>query len=172
MFSRRLLLVGLLIASLVNVAAPQLQPYPPSAASVYKTPTSYSEYYAEQRRQYPAANPNVRNYTIDRYYYHSPTLSPYLNLGRRTNSNNLNNYHRFVRPEVDRRSAATPAPRMTAPSTTMPNTMAYNMPAPSAGHLPTQSLNPYFNQYYNVRPLTPTPPPPPLSPKPLPKLFP
>ena len=92
-------------------------------------PQTYTEYYNKQLKTYHRPPTDVRNYTIDKYFYHRPTLSPYLNLGRRTGPNTLNNYYKYVRPEVQRRSQGF------APSSTprVPNSF---------------NSNPYFNQVY------------------------
>ena len=139
---------------------------------VYQKRQSYSDYYKQQTQSLGVPNVNVRNYTIDTYFYHRPTLSPYLNLTRRTGPNNLNNYYRFVVPEVDRRSK-------------MPNNLGLTTPAPSSMLTPPASpnhsamtnptampmSNPYFNKYYNFGGMPPSPAAKPAVP-PLPKLYP
>lgn len=94
---------------------------------------------------------NARDYTIDRYFLRNPNLSPYLNLARLPDPFAVNNYHRFVLPEVQRRS--TQAPRPGSPVTSPPRAthqMTGPMHAPVPLPSPTSLNNnlPYFNNFY------------------------
>jgi hypothetical protein len=100
----------------------------PGLATPSQTPKAYTDYYTQHLQNYRRPPVNVRDYTIDRYYYHNPSLSPYLNLARRSGAGNLNNYYRYVKPEIERRSQYDPA---------------RNPPA----RAPSFKMNPYFNHY-------------------------
>ena len=66
---------------------------------------SYSDYY----RQNPGIRtgaPGTNAYLYDKYFYHSPGISPYLNLGRAGNDA-ADSYHLYVKPELERRRANT-----------------------------------------------------------------
>ena len=121
--------VAAFLALLGHSAYSQYSPIPPSSPlpSPYQPPQSYSNYYNQHVQNYYRPPVNVRDYTIDKYYARNPNLSPYLNLARRGSGDSLNNYYRYVRPEVQRRSAA-----------------ASNVNKPS----PQFNSNPYFNQIY------------------------
>ena len=74
------------------------------ASAQYK---SYSDYY----RQNPGVRtqaPGTNAYLYDKYFYHSPGVSPYLNLGRGGNDA-ADSYHLYVKPELERRRANTVA---------------------------------------------------------------
>ena len=111
----------------------QYAPYVPNSMLPNQQPKSYSSYYNSQLQSYHKAPVNgIRNYTIDKYYAHNSNLSPYLNLTRRGGGpDSLNNYYRYVRPEVQRRS---------------------NVTAPMTRSVPKFNSNPYFNQIYNPMP--------------------
>lgn len=100
----------------------------PSIGALNPTPQSYTQYYNQNLQSYYRPSANVRDYTIDRYFYHDPNLSPYLNLTRRTGASNLNNYYRYVVPEIERRDSLAPV-----------------APPPKVNF----NSNPYFNHYYN-----------------------
>lgn len=68
-------------------------------------PRSYADYHHQQVGSYRTLV-NPRRYTVDRYFYHSRSLSPYLNLARRTGPS-VNKYYHYVKPELDRRATAT-----------------------------------------------------------------
>ena len=48
---------------------------------------------------------NSNKYLYDKYFYHRPTVSPYLNLGRGGGMSG-SSYQTYVRPELERREAA------------------------------------------------------------------
>ena len=74
----------------------QYQPNPPK---------NYSDYYTrDTSRTYKRPPTDVRQYTFDKYYYHNPNISPYLNLARHNRYGN--NYYQRVLPEQQRREAA------------------------------------------------------------------
>ncbi len=149
-FRCTLLMVAIWATGSVTVVQGQLQSFAPRTST--GTPQkSYSDYYMESVQNYHRPPVNVRDYTIDKYYYRNPNLSPYLNLARRPDPNSVNNYYRFVLPEVQRRSAQTPRPGSPAPAAPAP---AYPMTGPMHAPVPLpspSSLNnnlPYFNNYY------------------------
>jgi hypothetical protein len=75
----------------------------------YSMPKSYSGYLANQRQNYHRPSASREQYTVDRYFYHSPNISPYLNLARGPRLGGggyVNNYYAYVRPEIARRSQA------------------------------------------------------------------
>ena len=89
----------------------QIMPYEtPSmvSSSPNPKPKSYTDYYMRNLQRYHQPQANVRNYTIDKYYLHNPNVSPYSMLTRRGGISNLNNYYRYVRPELERRSQLNP----------------------------------------------------------------
>jgi hypothetical protein len=139
---------------------------PPGPTPIQRGPQSYADFFNEQVRNYQPPPTNAQDYIINRYFYHSPTLSPYLNLTRRGSTDALINYYRYVRPEIARRQQQSTSTGRTARSVAPSSPMA-SMPAVSSGHLPQQ--NPYFNQFYNFGP---APGPGQVAPKPLPKLLP
>jgi hypothetical protein len=161
------------------LAIGQYSAFQPAAPTpVYQLPRSYADYFNEQVHSYQRPPVSGQQYIIDRYFYHRPTLSPYLNLTRRSSPDTLNNYYRYVLPEVDRRqheaAASGTAPLTARPSVTpsgrtmvSPHQTAAAPPV-SSGHFPVQ--NPYFNQFYNFGSGTHATSPP--KPLPLPKLFP
>lgn len=76
-----------------------------TAQAQYRPPQSYKDYYHEQITEVHAPPRSTVNYTIDKYYYHNPAVSPYLNLVRPT-SGNVPRYQTYVQPELERRNAA------------------------------------------------------------------
>jgi len=79
--------------------------------SPFSKPKSYSDYYRQQvRMKMTPVGPrggatNPAKFTVDKYFYHRPTISPYLNLAR-PNSSPTSNYYSYVLPEQKRRQAA------------------------------------------------------------------
>lgn len=146
----------------------QLQPLE-LPTSPLQQPQSYSDYYRNQLNMNYRPNPSVRDYTINRYFYNRPTLSPYLNLTRRSGPDTLNNYYRYVLPQINRREALASEPFRPLPN----ETASVAPPIPFEGPIHTAVQNPYFNQFYNpsqAKNLTVQPLPP--KPTPLPKLTP
>ncbi len=129
----------------------QLQPFVPNATGLPQK--SYTDYYMESVQSYKRPPVNVRDYTIDKYYYHNPNLSPYLNLTRWRGVNSINNYYHYVLPEVNRRSSG---PRPTGPAGPAPVLPPQNYPMTGPIHTPVplpspstlQTKSPYFNNYY------------------------
>ena len=176
MLTATVLTAAMLTATMLTATTLQAQsfnPYP-GLDNVQQKPQSYSDFYRERLQTDYRPTANMYNYTYNRYFYHRPTLSPYLNLTRPTTSINLNNYYRWERPEMERRQNLTPSPLQKAQ--VEPPVDLSTAPMLSTGHRPVQPLsNPYFNQYYNYgAPMTKLPPqplPPQASPQPgLPKL--
>ena len=87
-----------LIAAAFAVAwvAPARTQYQPTA------PKNYTDYYSQHIQNYKRPPTDVRQYTIDKYYYHNPNISPYLNLARHNRYGN--NYYQRVLPEQQRRA--------------------------------------------------------------------
>jgi hypothetical protein len=76
-----------------------------ASAQLYPS-TSYADFSKRQYKSTQAVAPSFspRQYTIDRIYYHSPTISPYLNLARQQGSVQPTYFSR-VKPEIQRRTA-------------------------------------------------------------------
>lgn len=130
----------------------QLTPFPSGPA--VPPQKSYADFYRESIESYTRPPVSVRDYTIDRYYYHNPNLSPYLNLTRLHGRDSLNNYYRYVLPEVERRSTLSvpPTPGPGAFSSPVPRSpMTGPIRTPVAPLSPSAFHNnlPYFNNYYN-----------------------
>jgi hypothetical protein len=144
-----------LLVTLVMIGHPdrvrgQLQPFAPNS-SIGVPQRSYSDYYMESIQNYHRPPVNVRDYTIDKYYYRNPNLSPYLNLARRPTPNSINNYYRYVLPEVERRSGQIPAPGSPAYTSPVPNppmTGPIHTPVPLPSPTSFHDNLPYFNNYY------------------------
>ena len=83
----------------------------PASSAGQRVTQPYSSYYGEQLRQYhrPPTDPSF--YTYDRYFYHRPTVSPYLNLVRPAPQGSTC-YHAYVVPETRRRLSSTPPQRL------------------------------------------------------------
>lgn len=64
---------------------------------------TYSDFY-NQSRNVPGMNVGTNAYLYNKYFYHSPGVSPYLNLGRH-GSDSAEAYQLYVRPEIERREA-------------------------------------------------------------------
>lgn len=127
------------LAIVVDTGWSQLSQFTGKAAGPFQNqaPRSYTDFYSQHIREYKKPPVNVHDYMIDKYYYHNPSISPYLNLARRPSTDGLNNYHRYVRPELERRAASTSTPVGTGKSF---SDRQFNS-------------NPYFNQIYNRPPL-------------------
>jgi hypothetical protein len=134
-------LVALAVAMLLaENGRSQFSPYSPTKAAIEATPRggaanqlpqTYSNYYFKQLERYHRPSSSPTDYTVDRMYLKNPTVSPYLNLTRRPNSSSgVNNYYRYVRPELERRQTLDFDPRRTSSSTTPRN---------------------YYNQFYGGR---------------------
>ena len=108
---------------------------------LFSTPTTYNDYYQRHLRQSRATAYSSRNYTIDKYYYHNPTVSPYLNLTRQSSSY-TNNYYDLVRPELERRQSY--APQVTRSSSAVSPALS----TPPARTDITKT-NPYYQRYYD-----------------------
>ena len=100
-----------------------------SGRTGYVPPKSYSDYYSRSLQKYHRPPASARDYTIDKHFYHRPTISPYLNLTRRPSQYGMNNYQQYVRPELDRRA-----------QTQMPSRRPLS-----------SSFSPYYNQFYGSR---------------------
>ncbi len=102
---------------------------------------SYADYYMNSMYHYQRPQASARNYIIDKYYYQNPNISPYLNLARRSGPNAVNNYYRYVLPEVQRRSVGPRQPGIGAsssPISSYPTTGPIHTAVPTARspHLP------------------------------------
>jgi len=112
---------------------------PPTAAPRQ----SYSDYYLSNvQRQATiygvrggATNP--RKYIVDKYYYHNPAISPYLNLAR-PRSSPTSNYFSYTVPEQQRRQAAAVKAEQARRNSA------------SRASRPT-STSSYYNQFYGGR---------------------
>jgi hypothetical protein len=103
-------------------------------------------------QQYKRPQASARNYIIDKYYYHNPNISPYLNLTRWSGANSINNYYRYVLPEVERRAAAPQRPgtgAFSSPTQSYPITGPVHTPVQQTVPGSFHGNVPYFNNYYN-----------------------
>jgi hypothetical protein len=72
------------------------------AQAQYQRNQSYADQYREQYEKTRTIPKSTVNYTIDKYFYHNPTISPYLNLVRPANQYTPR-YQTYVKPELQRR---------------------------------------------------------------------
>jgi hypothetical protein len=114
------------------------------SAQIYPAP-SYTEFAKKQYKatQMIAPTFSPRQYTVDRIYYHNPTISPYLNLTRRGGSSKPN-YYSYVRPEINRRAAEAKA----ALPTLGPTPTWAKPPRATPGQAPNSSLAKYYRSPY------------------------
>lgn len=91
----------------------------PAATAQLSTPETYSGYYSNTLQQYRRPPVDPRRYTYDKYFYHSPAVSPYMNLLRQSNPY-VPAYQTYVRPELERRSR-TAQSLVSAPQTHHPS---------------------------------------------------
>jgi hypothetical protein len=101
-------------------------------SSPAQVPDSYGQYYQQQFHSAGRAGVGGPNrYLYDKYFYHSPGVSPYMNVFR-PDPIGSTSYHAYVQPEVQRRQAAT-------------------MPAnPSPQRRPTSTPSAYYNHWYGA----------------------
>ncbi len=64
---------------------------------------SYSDYYSKNATKYRRPSASAAKYTVDRIYYKSPSVSPYMSLLRGAGGGYTSNYYEYVRPEENRR---------------------------------------------------------------------
>lgn len=123
-----------------------------STAAAQSNPYSQS-YYSQ-----PARIDNVNRYLYDKYFYHSPSVSPYANLGR-PGTQFGDSYSSFVRPELERRQQAAQSQRAYIQQRKLSGKAGhsyYGGPArnpaanPTANRMPS-SLTPYYGQLYQRR---------------------
>lgn len=111
-------------------------------------PQSYGQYYGSNVAKTPSMI-NPTTYLYNKYFYHSPSVSPYVNLDRRS-SQSGDAYSTWVKPELARRQNAA----ATAWSqSSRPNSAANNYGLATGGkpgQRPKQSSapSPYYNHYY------------------------
>lgn len=110
----------------------------PGLACGQYQPKSYSDYYSKSLQNYRRPPVSPQQYTIDRYYYHNPAVSPYSNL-MRPSWQYTNNYFRYVRPEQQRREAQMIKQNSPRPPTT------------GGGVSGSMSVSPYHNHWYGGR---------------------
>ncbi len=111
-----------------------------STAKAQETlPRTYSDYYAQQLHAYHQPSIDLGRYTFDKYFYHNPAVSPYLNLLRPSGSY-VNNYFQYVLPEEQRRQQV--MTRMDEPLRTGGRSIGIG-----GGTLP----GPYYNHWYGGR---------------------
>lgn len=138
-YARRVLTGTIIGASLLatlqaqyGTGLPPIYQNQPTNNSTYRP---YSSYYQDQLRNYRQTGVSPQQYTMDRYFYHRPTISPYLNLTRRSGPY-VNNYYAYVKPEQERRAQAARTPGTST----------------SDGSPRTGKLNPYYGHWYQPRP--------------------
>lgn len=111
-------------------------------------PQSYGQYYGSNVAKTPSMI-SPTHYLYNKYFYHSPSVSPYINLDRRS-SQSGDAYSTWVRPELARRQNAT----QTAWSHSNRTSSSANNYGLAAGGRPGQrpkqksAPSPYYNQYY------------------------
>jgi hypothetical protein len=71
-------------------------------------PSNYGSYYTQNSGTRGAVSSN--RYLYDKYFYHNTAVSPYLNLGR-SGGDFATSYQTYVRPEMERREAASASQR-------------------------------------------------------------
>lgn len=82
----------------------------PCSAQV-QLPSTYGQYYQSKIPSYSGPGIATSNkYFYDKYFYQRPTVSPYINMGRRDTDFGTS-YQAFVRPELERREASAAAQR-------------------------------------------------------------
>ena len=128
---------------LLGIAAALYLPAP-IAAQPFSGP-SYADVFNENYAQTGRPRMNPRTYTYDRYLYHDPNVSPYLNLTRRTSAY-TNPYRAYVEPEIKRRDAMQSASPFNPP----PSSSQFSSPSTgSPFHSPTPATrSPYYNHWY------------------------
>lgn len=114
------------VASLILLLAVALSVTGSTKGQPFSGP-SYTSIYGENYSQTARPRMNPRTYTYNRYFYHNPDISPYLNLARPT-SGYTNPYRAYVQPELNRRRDQQPA-------------SPFNPP-------PAASRSPYHNHWY------------------------
>ncbi len=123
----------------------------PARTQFQAPPKNYTDYYNRHLQNFKRPPTNIRDYTFDKYYYHNPNVSPYLNLARHNRYGN--NYYQRVLPEVERRAAANypvrSKPVYTAP---VPTGVVANVgprmgPVPTPAYTGTQVPKSYGNSY-------------------------
>jgi hypothetical protein len=111
------------------------------------TPQSYGQYYSSNAPKTPNMI-SPTHYLYNKYFYHSPSVSPYVNLDRR-DSQSGDAYSTWVQPELARRqnSAQTSWSQSHRPNSAANN---YGLAAGgNPGRRPKASAaSPYYNQYY------------------------
>jgi hypothetical protein len=77
-----------------------------------QAPGSYSDYYGKQLTSFrgTVGAPTPNRYLYDKYFYHRPSVSPYLNVGRLDTMSGTS-YQAYIRPELQRREATAAANR-------------------------------------------------------------
>ncbi len=115
-------------------------------------PQNYGQFYGRNAPATPSLV-NTNRYLYDKYFYHQPSVSPYLNLSRRgTQSGDA--YSAWVRPEQQRRQQASQAMRSRVAEVKLSGkaghtdyARALGRPSnPAAGRAPAGS--PYYSQWY------------------------
>ncbi|MHB1036662.1 MAG: hypothetical protein ACYC35_15495 [Pirellulales bacterium] len=160
---------GLVLSAALAVALAAAIPTARGQSSDFK---SYSDFYKKQTEEYHQVYKTPREYTIDRYFYQRPTLSPYLNLcaPERVPRQYTPRYQTYVRPELERREALSnsslsrPPVSYSAASSPVRPTAAPPTYRGGAGITGTQgsritsgssqspSLSPYYNHWYGNSP--------------------
>jgi hypothetical protein len=75
--------------------------------AVAQVPGNYGEYYRQQTASYgvSAGLQSPNRYLYDKYFYHNPAVSPYMNVFR-PDTDRGTAYQSYVRPELQRRETA------------------------------------------------------------------
>jgi hypothetical protein len=96
-----------------------------------QAPGGYGAYFQQKAITAPSGGsaPSSGRYLYDKYFYHRPTVSPYLNVFR-PDTPTSTSYHAYVRPEIQRRASAS----NNATSSVWNKPLHAARPTPSAYH--------------------------------------
>jgi hypothetical protein len=110
-------------------------------------PQNYGQYYSSNVGRTPS-NIGSTQYLYNKYFYHSPSVSPYVNLSRRDTQSGTA-YSAYVVPEQQRRAQQAQAARSQKAAKGYGSQPNYGLaPGGRPGHRPGAAASPYYNQYY------------------------
>ena len=150
MFHRALLRTTATIASLLSSGGTLCAQMTPAQA--------YDRQYNRTSYSRPYAYDDLGRATIDTQFYHRPSVSPYLNLFRRTEGGAASNYYTFVQPEQQRRDAVAEAQLNKQLQRFTPGGASLSTATPSAGNAPVirpprQGITneAHYKQFYGIQ---------------------
>lgn len=128
-----------------------------NVASAQMTPAQvYDRKYNQLTYSRPYTYDNLARATVDTQFYHRPSVSPYLNLFRRTDDGVASNYYTFVQPEQQRRDAVAQAQLNQQLQRFTPG--GGSTAAPSAGNVPVArpprqgiTHGSHYKQFYGIQ---------------------